>query len=552
MHKNLLLCTAACALFFSSFTFTSTSTASGLTPETRHALEEIIKLPQQYRYANASSLNIRHQNTSNTNGITNVERKGSSLTHKEDKHPVIDSSTRQKRSSNLLPSANVVSQHKDNSSLRTGYEITQPEINKNAQSDMEPKTNTASSTLKTALNTSTETHVKLPTKIDSIPTANAESTYKLTDGKASEASSFLDEAVDSKTLTSQIENSLIMPIAMFAVGISDANNQNILLDNMQITMFEPKNYPEKSIFLSTYGNKNTFFSRIQTEQDSAQTEQDSVQTEQVEVQAERDETQEKQEDVQTKQESVHADIRYAALQAGAILVALEHQNISTNFGFFGTYGKLSFAPKNAESSHKNMFDKWSLTAYGNIQHDSGIYASAFLSYGIFKENMDNNFIKDTPKMNNSKILGAAATVGQKLLTSFEGVILEPQAQLVYQRLMLGSSSDNNSSSDDSSPSDEDTSKINISKPDQWLLRIGGRLTQNKGHALSFYGKLNMIKTFSKNFQLAAMGSLVEGGFGIHAHLSQNIELHSDLSYQHKFKKVGISGINISAGMRYHF
>ncbi|WP_212112775.1 autotransporter outer membrane beta-barrel domain-containing protein [Bartonella queenslandensis] len=565
MHKNLLLCTAACALFFSSFTFTSTSIASSLSPEIRRPLEGITKLPEQYRYA-IDFINTPTQAKKNREKIasgTMAEANASfnqehqknsetSLTHTENKHPVINSSTRQKRSSDPLPPANVVSQHKNTSSLRAVHEITQPEINKNLQSDIDPKTNTSSSTSEMSPNTSAKAHVKLLSKVDSTAITDPQSSSQLTDGKATASSSSLDEIENSKTLTPQIENSLIMPIAMFSVGVADANNQSTLLDNMQITMFEPKNYQERGIFLSTYGNKNTFFSRIQTEQDNVQTEQDSVQTEQVEVQAERDEIQEKQEDVQTEQESVHADIRYAALQAGAILIAREYQSISTNFGFFGTYGKLSFAPKNAESSHKKMFDKWSLTAYGNIQHDSGAYASAFLSYGIFKENMANNFIKDTPKMNNSKILGAAATVGQKLLTSFEGVILEPQAQLVYQHLMLGSSSDNNSSSNDSSPSDEDTSKINISKPDQWLVRIGGRLTQNKGHALSFYGKLNLIKTFSKNFQLAAMGSLVEGGFGVHAHLSQNIELHSDLSYQHKFKKVGISGINISAGMRYHF
>ncbi|WP_273723542.1 hypothetical protein [Bartonella sp. AU18XJBT] len=51
MHKNLLLCTAACALFFSSFNFTSTSTASGLSPQARHNLGEITKLPEQYRHA---------------------------------------------------------------------------------------------------------------------------------------------------------------------------------------------------------------------------------------------------------------------------------------------------------------------------------------------------------------------------------------------------------------------------------------------------------------------------------------------------------------------
>ncbi|WP_273788298.1 autotransporter outer membrane beta-barrel domain-containing protein [Bartonella grahamii] len=419
MHKN-LLCTAACALFFSSFNFTSTSTASGLNPQTRHTIEGIIKLPEQYRHT-------------------------------------ID----------LI--------------------------------------NTPTQASKTTLNTSAKAHVKLPTKVKRTATADTESTSKLTDNEAAATSASLDLAEKRTVLTPQKESSLVMPIAMFSVGFSDFNNQNISLDNMQITMFEPKDHPERSVFLSTYGNKSTFSSSIQE-----------------------------------KQDGVQANIRYAALQAGATLIALYDQNISRNFGLFGTYGKLSFTPKNKESSHKKMLDKWSLTAYGNIQHDSGLYASAFLSYGIFKENNTTAFIKHTSKVNNSKTLGAAATVGQKLSTSLEGVILEPQAQLVYQRLMLGSFSD------------DDNSKIDISKPHQWLLRIGGRLTQNKGHALSFYGKLNAIKTFSENLPLAAMGFLIEGGFGIQAHLSENIEFHNDLSYQHKFKKDGISAINISAGMRYHF
>ncbi|WP_375650013.1 autotransporter outer membrane beta-barrel domain-containing protein, partial [Bartonella sp. MU70NMGDW] len=348
MHKNLLLCTAACALFFSSFNFTSTSIASGLSPQTHHALDLI---------------------------------------------------------------------------------------------------NTPTQAEKTTLNTSAKAHVKLPTKVRRSATADTESTSKLTDDdKATAASTSLEGTAKRTILTPQEESSLVMPIAMFAVGFSDVNNQNILLDNMQITMFEPKDHPERSVFLSSYGNKSTFSSKVQAEQDGVQ-----------------------------------ADIRYAALQAGATLIALKDQNISSNFGLFGTYGKLSFTPKNKESFQKNMFDKWSLTAYGNIQHDSGIYASAFLSYGIFKEDNATALIKHTSKVKNSKTLGAAATIGQKLSTSLEGVILEPQAQLVYQRLMLGSLSDRSSfSDDDNSKSDGDNSKIDISKPHQWLLRIGGRLTQNKG------------------------------------------------------------------------
>ncbi|WP_375632446.1 autotransporter outer membrane beta-barrel domain-containing protein [Bartonella sp. AA74HLJMH] len=657
MHKNLLLCTAACALFFSSFNFTSTSTASALSPQERHAIEGIMKLPEQYRHAidlintptqaeknlekiasgammednahfnqalenhmdrvrdtinssfagagrygsgahinvvNREMDNIRAQamankhhqdmqimmqaraklgqlrqnrlktrenllrgydkavsdaakaaaileadnqrriNAARQEWVNQDNRDWHKLQNKAEilhKAAQVDSALQgqNKELSNTLRKAvletlnadgitNVERKEKtsppptDNSFTRTDHGMRQPKINENSQSDIDPQTNTTSSESKTTLNTSEKAHMKLLPKVENTATAATESTSKLTDDdKATAASTSLDGTEKSTTLTPQGESSLTMPIAMFAVGFSDVNNQNILLDNMQITMFEPKDHPERGVFLSSYGNKSTFSSKVQA-----------------------------------KQDGIQADIRYAALQAGATLIALKDQNISSNFGLFGTYGKLSFTPKNKESFQKNMFDKWSLTAYGNIQHDSGIYASAFLSYGIFKENHATALIKHTSKVKNSKTLGAAATVGQKLSTSLEGVILEPQAQLVYQRLMLGSLSDRSSFSDD------DNSKIDISKPHQWLLRIGGRLTQNKGHALSFYGKLNMIKTFSENFSLAAMESLIEGGFGIQAHLSQNIELHSDISYQHKFKKAGISAINIAAGMRYHF
>lgn len=152
-------------------------------------------------------------------------------------------------------------------------------------------------------------------------------------------------------------------------------------------------------------------------------------------------------------------------------------------------------------------------------------------------------------MRNTKTLAASTTIGQKLPNIVEGIILELQAQFVYQRLMLGILSNTESF------------KINMGNPDQWLLRVGGRLTQNKGEAVSFYGKVNIINSFGNNntvqidkksFQISPIGTSLEGGLGVNAHLSQNIAFHGDVSYQRKLKEVGESGINISAGMRYRF
>ncbi|WP_246668522.1 hypothetical protein [Bartonella refiksaydamii] len=67
-------------------------------------------------------------------------------------------------------------------------------------------------------------------------------------------------------------------------------------------MFEPKNNKERGIF-STYGNRCLLFSSSKPSQDGA-----------------------------------NADIRYAALQTDLTLIALEDQNVSTDFVFWGHMG----------------------------------------------------------------------------------------------------------------------------------------------------------------------------------------------------------------------
>ncbi|WP_246786314.1 autotransporter outer membrane beta-barrel domain-containing protein, partial [Bartonella doshiae] len=54
------------------------------------------------------------------------------------------------------------------------------------------------------------------------------------------------------------------------------------------------------------------------------------------------------------------------------------------------------------------------------------------------------------------------------------------------------------------------------------------------------------------FHLDPMGTSIEGGMGINAHLTSNIALHGDVSYQYKLQKAGVSGISVSGGIRYHF
>ncbi|WP_375629640.1 autotransporter outer membrane beta-barrel domain-containing protein [Bartonella sp. TT67HLJMS] len=331
-------------------------------------------------------------------------------------------------------------------------------------------------------------------------------------------SATLDNEGKIRALVPQVASYLSMPNALFSAGLADVNNQNTLLNTIQKTGFEKKNHKNKGFFFSTYGNKMTLSSHRTP-----------------------------------LQYGYGADIHYAALQAGFTLVALEDQNMTTNFGLFGTYGKLAFTPKDMEGADKSTLNKWSISAYSGLRHNNGTYIHALFSYGMLKGDITTALIGKTAELKNADTFSASATIGQKFETSTKGLVFEPQAQVVYQRLMLGTLSD------------VDGFDVDMGNPHQYLVRVGGRLTQTtisieKGSILSLYGKLNIIKAFSNNdtiqigesFHFDSMGASVEGGLGVNAQLSQNIALHADVNYQHKLQKTGISGASFSGGIRYQF
>ncbi|GAA5102568.1 autotransporter outer membrane beta-barrel domain-containing protein [Bartonella acomydis] len=329
---------------------------------------------------------------------------------------------------------------------------------------------------------------------------------------------YLDKDKKIRALLPQVANYLVMPGALFSAGFTDVNKQNTLLDNLYTTVFEAKNKEKNSIFLSSYGEKVTLSSH---------------------------------------RDPLHygygADINYGALQIGIVLATLEGKDINTHFGLLGSYGKLAFTPKDMQDSEKTTLDKWSLTAYSGLQHRNGVYVNALLSYGALKGNITTALIGNAAKLDGSKTLNMSATIGQKLATGMEGFLFEPQMQFIYQKLTFDIISDANNLA------------VDMGNPHQWLVRVGGRLTQTlntteEGNAFSFYGKLNVIKAFADGktikiadtFHLDSIGSSIEGGIGVNAFLSSNIALHGDISYRQKLQKAGVSGTNFSGGIRYHF
>lgn len=329
---------------------------------------------------------------------------------------------------------------------------------------------------------------------------------------------YIDNDKKVRALLPQVANYLTLPNTLFSAGFADVNNQNTLLDAMRKTVFGAEDNKKNNLFFSSYGEKVTLSSNRGP-----------------------------------LRYGYDADVNYRALQLGVILATLESKDISTHFGLLGTYGKLAFTPKEMQDSEKTTLDKWSLTAYSGIQHSNGIYVNALLSYGTLKGNITTALVGNAAKLDGTEILNISAMLGQKLATDTKGLIFEPQVQFIYQNLMFDSFSDANGL------------KVDMENPHQWLIRFGGRLTKTimaseKNKAVSFYGKMNVIRTFgdgktikiADTFHLDPTGSSIEGGMGVSAYLSQNIALNGDISYRQKLQKAGVSGTSVSGGIQYRF
>lgn len=322
-----------------------------------------------------------------------------------------------------------------------------------------------------------------------------------------------------KAVVPQVASYLVLPNTLFSAGLTDINHQNTLLSHIwsapQGTMRDNDNI----FFFSSYGHAMTLSSK------------------------------------RTALEySYGANTHYTALQAGLILKTLESQSTITHIGWLGTYGELSFTPRDMADSDKNKLDKLSFTAYSSTQYNDNLYIDTLLSYGmILNGNTTNAIIGKTSTLEGTKTFSLSSTIRKPLEIGINKLVFEPKAQLSYQYLMFDTISD------------VDGFKVDMGHPSQWSVRIGGRLTKTikpneKINAFSFYSKLDIVKIFGNDssikigdiFQRDPVGDFLEGGIGVDAQLSSAVSLYGEMNYQHKFQKFGMSGKSFSGGLRYRF
>ncbi|AQX22650.1 MULTISPECIES: autotransporter outer membrane beta-barrel domain-containing protein [unclassified Bartonella] len=315
----------------------------------------------------------------------------------------------------------------------------------------------------------------------------------------------------------QLPSYLLLPHALFHTGLVDVSNQHELLEIMQSAFHEAAKKRKTNFFIRGYGSNHSYTSNLSV-----------------------------------FEYGYGADLDYNNATAGIVFNTLESKDSASSFGVMGGYGQLSLHPRAVKHSQKSVFDKWSGKLYVNLDHDTGFYANGFLSYDFFKGDVVTLSRGKTAELK-GRLLNAALSGGQAIITGYHGFILEPQLQVIYQSLLFDEARD------------IDRFDIDLGKHDQLIGRIGGRLikafaSSEKGHVVSFYSNLHVAHSYEKKrivhfkdaFQLGAFGSTVETGAGVHAQLSNAIALHGDLLYQHKLTKAGFSGISVSGSLRYQF
>ncbi|WP_208438392.1 autotransporter outer membrane beta-barrel domain-containing protein [Bartonella vinsonii] len=321
-----------------------------------------------------------------------------------------------------------------------------------------------------------------------------------------------------KAVVPQVPTYLLLPNALFQAGLMNINSQNNRLESLRIASGGLlKSDEQPAFFVGGYGGSYRYASNLSA-----------------------------------LEYGYGGELDYHTIEAGALLQTIENAHSNASFGVIGSYGKLSLQPLDVEQSQKSTFDKWSVTAYGGIQHDAGCYVDGLLSYGLFKGDVVTLARGKTATLK-GKPLSASVTAGKMFMIGDESFVVDPQVQVVYQHLHFDKAHD------------VDDFDIDMGKVDQWVARVGGRLTKtlsasDEARVVAFYGKLHLSHGlggkqsvhFKDAFQLGAFGSSLEAGLGFNAKLSQKFALHGDLSYQHKLTKAGFSGASFSGGIRYHF
>jgi len=250
------------------------------------------------------------------------------------------------------------------------------------------------------------------------------------------------------------------------------------------------------------------------------------------------------------QSSVDAGMRYAAVQGGGNVYAVDTGAQSLRVGLAGSYGELSFEPQRVAGSRKTRMNLWAVSPTLTWQHASGGYVDALVSYGGFKGDVATSARGKTATLQGTSI---AASIEAGMPMQLADLTVEPQIQAVWQRLKFDRKRD------------VDGFPIDLGTLDEWTLRAGGEIRKifhtSAGSTIRGYGKLHVAHTVNDKrkvwlgdtFQVGKSGTVVQAGLGVDAALAGGkTVVYADVTRQQRVSHAGHQGWAANLGVKIRF
>ena len=243
---------------------------------------------------------------------------------------------------------------------------------------------------------------------------------------------------------------------------------------------------------------------------------------------------------------------YGAVQAGANVVLHHDLNGTLRAGLFGTYGQLWLEPQAIDGASSGHFSTYTVAGSLTWQSAQGWYLDGILAGGAFYGGID-TALRGRASNPAGNTLSASIEAGYPIALGWQGLSLEPQLQVIGQRLGFADFVD------------ADSFVGRLGAQSEGVFRGGARLvmpfaTPDNG-AFTAYLKANFLQSFGGGgtinlggvpFLTGAVGSAVQVGGGVNGNLTRNFSAYGDVAWQNNVSTGGFRGWAFNAGVRYAF
>ncbi|MFK0376643.1 autotransporter outer membrane beta-barrel domain-containing protein [Pandoraea sp. NPDC090278] len=251
-----------------------------------------------------------------------------------------------------------------------------------------------------------------------------------------------------------------------------------------------------------------------------------------------------------QQYGYNASMDYSAIQFGGNLFKRRDDNGLWRFGLAGTIGTLHFEPQAVDGYSSARTSTSRVSGYATYQSTQGWYVDNVLSFGWFDGNVSTNAYANASALKGHDI--AASIEAGYPLGIGAGLQLEPQAQLVAQHVSFNNQVD------------ADGLNVNIGGQNQWLGRLGMRLTRafevGKGRVTP-YAAIDYLHAFTGGTQVTVggvgftsgkLGDALRLSLGANATMSERMSAYARVSWSKDVGNAGMRGWLFNVGGRYLF